>query len=179
MTPDSKISASWRDVAEQDQLFDEDLRVILRRTSKRQRAPAAKDSDRGKSNSAVLDGWTNPLVYHRAAHGSSSLSILVDSLKRSRIIACATGVGCEDAGALNLSMNQVANAWDNFVLPLERMNRSQIAQDDSAPINEEEKIARQAVVTQLLAMASAKETCLKYGPCPTPRARAYWWLTVT
>jgi hypothetical protein len=104
MTSDSKISASWRDVANGDQLFDEDLRVVLSRTFKRQPAPAPEESDRGNSNPAVLDGWTNPLLYHRAAQDSSSLSILVDSLTRSRTIACETGAGCGNAEDLNLSI---------------------------------------------------------------------------
>jgi hypothetical protein len=162
MSERTTLEAIWRPHGdEKPRIFDDDLQVITRWMANKEGQRRSDGIAIAERNLVLVQGLSNPLLYHRPRSSHFLLPSVIHDLEKAGALVF-TALDKVDRASVGEAINGINTAWKSFVYPLAAMNRNKLVDSGAGGRKLTEMTKRRAVDERLLALARAKERCIRY-----------------
>lgn len=162
MTEQTTLETIWRPHGdEKPSLFDDDLQVITGWMAKREGRDHSNAATITEENLLLIQGLSNPLLYHRPRGTHFRLSCVLHDLEKAGTLVFTPSEKV-DRACVGVTIDGINSAWTSFVYPLAAMNRRTVIDSEARGKKVADMRKIRAVDGRLLALARAKERCIRY-----------------
>jgi hypothetical protein len=170
MSKRTTLEAKWRPHGdEKPRIFDDDFQVITSWMANKECHRRSDGIAIAERNLVLVEGLSNPLLYHRPRGSSFLLPSVIHDLEKAGALVF-TALDKVDRASVGEAIKGINTAWKSFVYPLAAMNRNKLVDSGARGRKLTEMNKRRAVVERLLALARAKERCIRYRESTTLKA---------